>query len=427
MFRSSWTTANLALALSAAAMLAASPALAQSDASAANAAEQSPEAAQPAPKGLSGRLSKMVTPYVVIAGGLRFERLFRREGETDQSRNPTMAVSQMGLRGAVGDHITFRSEIEANLGGPLGYGASAWEGQAQLSVRDQWLKYSRNGVAVALGRVTDEATFDFYSAHVADLLLLDWYTRWPLVYSGADRGTGLLATYELHPSLTAGITLHSTNPTGTTASYQIGGALFPYSRPFLLAAAAVGNNSDNTPDTNLHLYFGTFSLVYRAPLVQAKAAIQGYALDTQMATDTDQPIYGYNLRANVRLSSPDHRYAVWLNGSRNANERLAPLDATIKLRAIYTLYTASAGVDYHYQGENGVGLQYAFTRQYEAAEPGFPETEPSHEHYVNVGTTYWVTPGVLSVGGRLGYYLFDDNQTERTGHASLFLTGRLIL
>ncbi len=53
--------------------------------------------------------------------------------------------------------------------------------------------------------------------------------------------------------------------------------------------------------------------------------------------------------------------------------------------------------------------------------------EPVLEHYVNLGTTYWVEPGAFSLGARLGYYLFDDNQTEKTGHASLFLTARLVI
>jgi hypothetical protein len=112
--------------------------------------------------------------------------------------------------------------------------------------------------------------------------------------------------------------------------------------------------------------------------------------------------------------------AAWINGSRNENEMLDPLDATIKLVNTYTVYTFGVGVDYNYEGLNGVGLQYAFTRQAE-------QIEPVWEHYVNLGTTYWIEPGVLSVGARIGYYVFDDAQDFNTGHISGFLTGRLIL
>lgn len=378
------------------------------------------QAPEDTPGPLAASLGKVVIPYAVIAGGLRFERLFLREGQTRQSRSPTLALSRMGLRGHVGEFITFRSEIEASLGGSLGYGASVWEGQAQLTVRDQWVQYKRCGVAVALGRVTDDATINFYSDHVADLLLADFYTRWPIIFSGGDRGTGILATFDLRPGLRAGVTVHSTNPTGLTGSYQVGGALFPFTRPFGLAAAQVGRSADGSPDHSLHMYFGTASLVYTSELVDIKTAAQGYVLDTQMATSEDERIRGYNGRLNIRLKSPDNRLATWLNVSRNENEMLDPMDATVKLADTYSVYTVSGGVDYNYDGGNGVGAQYAMTRQYEQAEPLV-------EHYVNVGTTYWIEPGTLSLGARLGYYVLDNNQSENTGHASLFVTGRLLL
>lgn len=394
--------------------------LAQINAGVASSEEPSTGNQTPMAEQVAQALQKIVVPYVVIAGGFRFEHLNLREGQTSQSRSPTVAISRMGLRGSVGSNITFRSEIEASMGGALGYGASVWEGQAQLAVRDQWVMYKRCGVGVAVGRVSDDATIDYYSAHVADLLLADFYTRWPIIFSGGDRGTGVLATFDLNPDLRAGVTFHSTNPTGLTGSYQVGGALFPFTRPFGLAAAQVGQNSDSSPDHNLHMYFGTASLTYTHELFEIKTAVQGYSLDTQMSTDEDQRIYGYNVRANVRAKLLGDEASAWLNASRNENEMLDPLDATIKLVETYNVYTFGVGADFNYDGDNGIGVQYAFTRQHERAEPIM-------EHYVNIGTTYWIEPDALSVGARLGYYMFDDNQTARTGHASLFLTGRLIL
>jgi hypothetical protein len=79
---------------------------------------------------------------------MRMESLHQPEGADRGTQNPTVAVSRLGLRGGVGDHITFAIEFEAALGGPLGYGSSVWEGQAALAIRDQYVRYARSGFAV---------------------------------------------------------------------------------------------------------------------------------------------------------------------------------------------------------------------------------------------------------------------------------------
>jgi hypothetical protein len=364
-------------------------------------------------------LSRVITPYAIIVGGMRYERLFLREGEDTQARSPTLAVSRIGMRGTIGKNLDFESEFEANLGGGLANGSSVWEGQAQMSVRNQFLRYRKAGASVAVGRISDDATIDFFSAHVADLLLLDFYTRWPLIFSGGDRGTGVVATYDATDELTLGVTFHSTNPTGLTGSYQIGGALFPFTRPFGLAAAQVGRSSGSQPDTSLHMYFGTLSAVGKRGPVEVKLAMQGYQLDTQMSSSDDERINGYNLRASVR-GKLHAKVNAWLNASRNENEMLDPMDAKVKLPDTYSVYTFSTGVDFNYRKRNGVGLQYAQTRQKEGMQHAITE------HYVNLGTTYWVNPN-FSLGARYGWYMFDDHERDLTGHSSLFVSGRLIL
>jgi len=364
-------------------------------------------------------LARVLTPYAIIVGGVRYERLFLRAGENFQSRSPTLAASRIGVRGKIGEYLDFESEFEANLGGSLGYGASVWEGQTQMSVRNQFLRYRRYGASVAVGRIQDNATIDFFSDHVTDLLLLDFYTRWPIIFSGGDRGTGITATYDVHEHVTLGATFHSTNPTGLTGSYQIGGALFPFTRPFGLAAAQVGRSSTTQPDTSLHMYFGTLSAVVKRGPVELKTAVQGYQLDTQMSSDEDERINGYNLRAALRVKfSP--KVKAFVNASRNNNEMLDPMDAKIKLPDTYSVTTFGAGVDYNYKGRNGFGVQYAQTRQVEGMQ------EALTEHYFNLGTTYWVNP-MFSVSARYGWYMFDDHDRDVTGHSSLFVTGRLIL
>ena len=42
---------------------------------------------------------------------------------------------------------------DRGLGGPLGYGSSVWEGQAAIAIRDQYLRYARNGFSIAAGRI----------------------------------------------------------------------------------------------------------------------------------------------------------------------------------------------------------------------------------------------------------------------------------
>jgi hypothetical protein len=375
-----------------------------------------------APAVVTGVLGKVMTPYVVIAGGMRFESLQLREGQSTQSRYMvTTALSRFGVRGRVGEHVTFASELEAGMGGSLGNGASVWEGQAHLTVRDQWVQYERDSLSGTFGRLTDLATLDFVSAHVADLLLSDLYTRDPLLYSGANRGNGVMVRYRATPELDMGLALHSTNPTGITGTLVIGGQLFPFERPFYLAAAQVGRSETSLPDQNLQLYMATPSVTYSSPTFEAKAAAQVYMLDTRIATDNDQRIFGYNFRANLRLKLMDGQLAPFLNASRNENEMLEAMDATIKRVETYTLYTFTGGLDYAIAGPNGVGVQYALVRQ---DEPGVNRIR---DHYVNVGGTYWLEEG-LSISARLGVWVRDErNEDELIGNRSLFITGRLIL
>ncbi len=363
---------------------------------------------------------KVIEPFATIVGGVRYESLQRREGDNQQERSPTVAVSRVGARGRIGKYVSFETEFEANVGGGMGYGASVWEGQAQMSVRNQFVKYERAGVSVAAGRITDYASIDFFSAHVADLLLTDVYTRDSLLYSGADRGTGVRTTYRIGDSVTTGLTFHSTNPTGLTGTFLIGGELFPYDRPFFLAAAQVGRSASTLPDQNLHIYFGTPSVLFEDDRVEAKAAMQLYMLDTQVSTDSDQSIRGYNLRGNVKLKLLDDRVMPFVNVSRNQNEMLDPGDATVKLEDIYTVVTFGGGLDFNYQDSNGIGVQYQQVRQ-------DSNTGNVTDHYINVGTTYWVQQG-LSLGLRLGWFVRDDSAQEYTyGHSSVFGTARLVL
>ena len=365
---------------------------------------------------------RWLEPYGAIAGGMHLESLNQPPDVETQSQNPTVAVSRIGLRGGVGKYITFASAFEASLGGPLGYGSSVWEGQAAVAIRDQYLRYTRAGFSLAAGRINDPASFDYVSAHMGDLLYTDKYTRDPLLYAGADRGNGLFASYDINRHFTVAGTFHSTNPTGITGTLVIGGKLTPFDRPFYLAAAQVGNSQNNLPDQNLHIYFGSPSVMFRSEYVDAQAEVQMYALDTQQAVEEDQSIRGYNLRLGVRgkLETEVGRFTPFLNVSRNKNEILDPIDSMYRLPDLFKSYTVTTGLDYDYRKRNGIGFMYALVGT----------SEPEHktrEHYFNLGTTYWIEDSVaLSLRGAIFTQQL-SGEDMATGSRSVFLTARLVL
>lgn len=378
--------------------------------------EEAPPASEPAKK------DKWIEPYIAIAGGMRLESLHQPDTVERGTQNPTVAVSRLGLRGGVGEHITFASEFEAALGGPLGYGASVWEGQAAIAIRDQWVRYARSGFAIAAGRIADPASFDYTSKHVADLLLTDLYTRDPLLYSGADRGNGIIGTYDVGKHVTVGATFHSTNPTGITGTLIIGGKLQPFDRPFYLASSAVGNNQNNLPDHNLHIYFGSPSVRVKFHNFEMQSEAQLYTLDTQQAIDDDQTIRGYNLRLGAKawLESDRGRLTGFANISRNRNEILDPVDSKYRLPDLFRSYTLSAGVDYDYKKNNGIGFQYAMV---DTREPDLH----TRLHFLNLATTYWIEDS-LAVALRGSVYAQQiSGEMMTTGSRSLFLTAKLLL
>lgn len=375
-----------------------------------------------APAARPGRSARWIEPYGAIAGGVHLERLDLPPDVQTQPQNPTVAVSRLGLRGGVGEYVTFASEFEASLGGPLGYGASVWEGQAAVAIRDQYLRYARRGFAIAAGRIDDPASFDFVSAHMGDLLFSDKYTRDPLLYAGADRGNGLFASYDVTRNLTVAGTFHSTNPTGITGTLVIGGKLTPFDRPFYLAAAQVGRSQNNLPDQNLHIYFGSPSVLWRSEHLDAQAEVQMYTLDTQQAVMDDDTIRGYNLRLGARgkLQTPIGRVSPFVNVSRNRNEILDPVDSKVRLPELFRSYTLTTGVDLDYREKSGVGFMYALV----------DTREPDHhtrEHYLNLATSYWIEDAV-AVGLRASIFTQQiSGEAMATGSRSLFVTARLVL
>ncbi|HEY0254730.1 MAG TPA: hypothetical protein VGC41_24560 [Kofleriaceae bacterium] len=365
---------------------------------------------------------KWFAPYGAIAGGVELQSMHQMPGQATGTQNPTVAISRLGLRGGIGPHITFASEFEASLGGPLGYGSSVWEGQAAIAIWDQFVRYAHHGFAFAVGRIDDPASFDFVSAHVADLLLSDQFTRDPLLYSGADRGNGLWFNYNVTKNLSTSLTLHSTNPTGITGTLIIGGKLQPFDRPFYLAAAQVGNSQNNLPDQNLHIYFASPAVTAHTDHIDAKAEVQMYSLDTQEATMDDQTIRGYNVRLGARAwtDTTIGKASTFVNLSRNVNEILDPTTSKYRLPDLFHSYTVSVGADLDFYKKNGVGFEYALV---DTREPD----QHTRQHYFNLGATYWIENS-LALGIRGAVFAQQiSGESMTTGMRALFMTARLVL
>lgn len=191
----------------------------------------------------------------------------------------------------------------------------------------------------------------------------------------------------------------------------------------LPASAQVGVSSGNLPDQNLHIYFGSPSLMLHSEHLDANAEIQMYDLDTQVSTTADQTLRAYNLRLGLRGKLPiaaTSKLAPFVNVSRNLNEILDPTSELYRLPDLYRSFEISAGLDYDYAGRNGVGIEYALV---DSTEPDQHELQ----HYVNLGTTYWIEDA-LSIGVRASIYAAQvSGAAMTTGTRSLFVTARLTL
>jgi hypothetical protein len=365
-----------------------------STATAAAAADEEGKADQAPP---SPAFPIAIRPFAAVVGGLKGELNLTRPGVVRENRLTTLAVSRFGLRAELADWISAESELEANAGF---HGTSAWEGQAALQVRNQLVRLSGARWKVELGRVTDEASVDFHSAHVADLLLTDAPTRDPFLFTGFNRGNGILGTFEVVPGLRLGLTLNAANPVAMTGSLPVGGTFNVFERFYLVPFQAVNQVANHFPDDTFHMMLLSPSVLFASPAVEARGEVQLYQVNTNTTRADDHYIYGFNARAAVRARLLDGRLLPFLNLAFDRNDILDPMTARV-IPDKYSSLTAGAGVDYQYSGENGVGVQYVRVQH---RQGGGVITV---RQYANLGTTFWLTPAV-SLGGRLSALLKNE-------------------
>ena len=360
-------------------------------------------------------------PYATIVGGLGVEDLQTRDGDDSEDRSTTIALSRFGLRGVLSPGVYVESEFEVNAGP---HGTSAWEGQAALQVRNQLLRIERWRGRLEVGRITDDSSIDFFSAHVADQLLTDPFTRLPLLSSGFNRGNGVLFRYEVLPGLAPGVTVNSANPTSTTSSLVLGGTFPPFSRFYFAPYQQVGNDASGFPADQYQITVLTPSVVYQHRLVEARGGVQLFRVNTNTTTSDDQNILGYNLRAGVLAHLLDRRLRTFFDLSRVENSVVEPNDGKVLSDDVFVGYTVTGGVDYDYLGKNGVGVQYTLLR----AQQG--RTNRQTTHFVNLGTTYWLTDAT-SFAARVALYsdcqeVAGEPGCEREGVRGFFATARSI-
>jgi hypothetical protein len=129
-----------------------------------------------------------VHPYFLVAGGLKYDFVKEKPGETRNNRASTYALARFGFKARWLDFVSAESEFMA-AGGVSLHGTSAYEGQAALQVRQQIVRLTKYGFKLEVGRVIDEASVDYFSAHVSETFIQDTATRDALLFSGFNLGT----------------------------------------------------------------------------------------------------------------------------------------------------------------------------------------------------------------------------------------------
>lgn len=374
-----------------------------------------------------------VKPILAIAGGLHVENLIQTLNKNRESRATTLALTRFGVEGKLGPYVSFRSEFERNI---RAHGSGVWEGTASFSVRDQIIRLQRWGATAEAGIILDPASVDFLSTHMADTLLADKYTRDPLLYSGFNRGQGVLAAYEWR-GLRAGLSFTAANPLSTSSSFQVGGAFAGGSR---LWERPLGNFRNGQPDDDLHFQVISPSLTYTHELFEAKAMVQSFNVNYQTNSRTDPNIKGYNVRGNLLMKLRANLgmpllFTPFVNYARVQNDvaNNTPGFGDKLLETRYRANTFSAGMDVNILGRSGVGFEYARVSD---RSPSFvapigdnPAREPSThtvQTYLNIGATWWATEDV-ALGGRYARYNKTQTAIEDEIDASYFVTLRLVL
>lgn len=367
-----------------------------------------------------------INPYAVLVGGLKFDTYIEKAAEHKDARISTIAMSQFGLKGSFA-FLQFHSELMANAGVAL-HGTSAFEGQAALQVRQQLVRIASRPFMVEAGRVLDEASLDYYSAHVQDTLLQDTAVRDPLLYSGANLGNGVRGTFEIVPDyLRVGLTFNAGNPVANTASLMVGGSFPPFERFYTQPYQQVSQVPNNFPDDTFHMMVWTPSVLLTTPYIDVRAAGQIFNVNTNTQSHDDDNINGYNLRVTLRGKIANGMIVPFVNGALTLNDTVNPTNVAQRSPDRYKSRVFGGGLDVNYQHRftcaydcaDGIGLQY---EQVQFQTGNGPVTGL---RYINVGTTYWLIDR-LALGARFAFWTQEKDGDETIGERSGVVTLRAV-
>jgi hypothetical protein len=368
-----------------------------------------------------------IRPYFLIAGGLKYDNPRGRPEETKQNRVSTFALSRFGAKATFNDLVDAESELMASGGTSL-HGTSAYEGQAALQVRQQVLRLHDGPWKIEVGRFIDEASVDYFSAHIAETFLQDTATRDPLLFDGFNLGNGVRGQIEFVKGLRAAITFNAGNPVSTTSSLMIGGSFPPFERFYTQPYQAVGRSSNNFPDDTFHIMVLTPSIIVDTKYIDARVAVQGFDVTTNTDKESQDHIHGYNARATVRLKLADGIVVPFANAAYTRNDTLVATDLSKRAPDRYQAVNLGAGVDIDvarrfqcvYDCADGFGIQYQQV-QYVVGE-GLVTTN----RYANIGATFWIIPNV-SLGARLAFWDTKQTGSAATGERSGIVALRFIM
>lgn len=339
-------------------------------------------------------------PFLVIAAGFRYEHKVPREdlvesGNYEEGRFDTISVSRLGLEGEFGDHVMIRSEIELSAGF---HGTSVWEGGGTFTLRDQYIGLRFGGFRLYAGRITDPASIDYMSSHVLNLLATDRPLRDAYMRTGANRGNGVVARYEVVDGLNLGITVNAGNPASFTGNTVMGGSYSLYESFHQAATSTVRDSPSRFPNDQYWAILASPSLSFDWEYLRTQISYQFIYADLERKGDVNNvPIRGHNIRGGFMGMFWNGRIRPFFNLSFGRNEVPDGNDST-RVDSIFETITVSSGLDVDISGRSGLGIQYNYTRGQQG-----DYADISSAHFFNVGGSWWFVPTVAAEL-RYGYY-----------------------
>jgi hypothetical protein len=351
-----------------------------------------------------------VHPYLLVSGGLKADFVKARPNEIKNDRVSTFALGRIGLKARFLDILSAESEFMASGGVGL-HGTSAYEGQAAMQVRQQVIRLTKWGFRGEVGRIIDEASMDYFSAHVAESFIQDTATRDALLFTGFNLGNGIRATYEIIPGLRAGFTFNAGNPVSNTASLMIGGPYPPFDRFYSQPYQQVSQSPNSFPDDAFHVMVFTPSLMVDTKVIDTRLAAQFFDVNANTNNDQDDHIRGYNLRGTLRLKLLDRTIVPFGGAAYTRNDTVMPTNVALRSPDRYQAVNLGGGVDVNIQRRFKCSHDCAdgFGAQYQQVQFQVGEGLVTTQRYINVGSTFWITPN-LSLGLRFAWWQQEAEQ-----------------